>query len=420
MVTLNCSIGYQNLEGLHSDLHGCKLQNCINLTCDIEIFAETWTSCEKCLTISTPGYHLLENIKPQKKGSKGRSSGGLLIYCKDSLEDSIKVLKSSEKYAWLELNENLFHDSAQNIKLCAIYSQPYSSKYYRESVWSDLEADIISLSTDTTPFCIVGDMNARTGTRPDFEEDRNDPYLRFKPYNINKIARKSCDTTMNKVGEIILQLCNSYDMQIANGRTKGDILGNFTHFNKNVGQSTVDLALVSDDLFPKLEDFKVLPQNFYSDHCKIILSLTNFRPGEASTENYEWQPLQKTYKWTDESPLKYLNALNSLDIDNLLDNCSQHIEAGLIESSGVLLQKIFQKSADMTLESKKPNVNIQGSKRRKKTLKKWFDGDCTRLKAFTNKMAKLKNTNPSNSTIQRHKLALKDFSKTCKKKKNDF
>ena len=35
-------------------------------------------------------------------------------------------------------------------------------------------------------------------------------------------------------------------------------------------------------------------------------------------------------------------------------------------------------------------------------------------------MAKLKNTNPSNSTIQRHKLALKDFSKTCKKKKNDF
>ena len=106
-------------------------------------------------------------------------------------------------------------------------------------------------------------------------------------------------------------------MQIANGRTKGDILGNFTHFNKNVGQSTVDLALVSDDLFPKLEDFKVLPQNFYSDHCKIILSLTNFRPGEASTENYEWQPLQKTYKWNDESPLKYLNALNSLDIDNL-------------------------------------------------------------------------------------------------------
>ena len=43
-----------------------------------------------------------------------------------------------------------------------------------------------------------------------------------------------------------------------------------------------------------------------------------------------------------------------------------------------------------------------------------------RLKAFTNKMAKLKHTNPGNNTIQRHKLALKDFSRTCKNKKNDF
>ena len=374
MITLNCSIGYQNVEGLHSNLHGCKLQNCINLACDIEILAETWTCCNQCKTTNTPGYHLVKNIDPEKKGSKGRSSGGLQIYCKDSLKKSIKVLKSTEKYAWFEIDKNLFHESTHNIKFCAIYSQPHLSKYYRESVWSDLEADIISLSTDTTPFCILGDMNARTGTRPDFEEDRNDPYLRFKPYNITKVARKSCDTTMNQVGETILQLCNFYDLRIANGRTKGDILGNFTHFNKNVGQSTVDLALVSDDLFPKLDDFKVLPQNFYSDHCKIILSLSNYQPGEASKDSYEWQPLPKTYKWTEESPLKYLDALNSYDIDQLLENCSQRIDAGLIESSGILLQNIFQKAADVTLESKNPKNKNSRTKHRKKSLKKWFDG----------------------------------------------
>ena len=64
-------------------------------------------------------------------------------------------------------------------------------------------------------------------------------------------------------------------MQIGNGRLKGDFLGNFTHFNKNKGQSTVDLALISDTLFTDIDDLKVLPQEVYSDHCKIILTIKN-------------------------------------------------------------------------------------------------------------------------------------------------
>ena len=87
MVTLQCSIGYQNLEGLHSNLLGCKLENGIDLTCDIEILAETWTSCEKCRTFHVPDYHLLKPVEAEKKGSKGRNSGGLLIFCKKYLKD---------------------------------------------------------------------------------------------------------------------------------------------------------------------------------------------------------------------------------------------------------------------------------------------------------------------------------------------
>ena len=64
-------------------------------------------------------------------------------------------------------------------------------------------------------------------------------------------------------------------MQIANGRLCGDFLGNFTHHNKNTGQSAVDLVLISDGLFPYIDDFKVLPQPEFSDHCKIVLTIKN-------------------------------------------------------------------------------------------------------------------------------------------------
>ena len=216
------------------------------------------------------------------------------------------MLKSTEKYVWFELNKNMFQNTQQNIKICAIYSQPSSSNYYRESVWEDLETDLIEFSADSTPFCIMGDMNGRTGSRPDFEENRYDPFLSFKPTIINKFQRRSCDTIMNQVGQKILQLCCSYDMQIANGRFNGDIFGNFTHFNKNTGQSTVDLALISDNIFSKIDDFKVLPQNPLSDHCKIILTIKNLKLLKEEEDKYQWQPLRKRYKWTEESPVTYI------------------------------------------------------------------------------------------------------------------
>lgn len=70
MLTLNCSIGYQNIEGLHSSLLGCKLENQIDFNCDIEIISETWSSCEKCKKSSVPGYVFLKQTEPEKKGKK--------------------------------------------------------------------------------------------------------------------------------------------------------------------------------------------------------------------------------------------------------------------------------------------------------------------------------------------------------------
>ena len=130
MIYLNLSIGYQNVEGLHSDLFGCKLESEINLNCDIEILSETWTSCKNCPNVKTPGYEIVDFINPEKIGKKGRSSGGLSILCKTIFKSKVKVIRSSDKYIWFEIDKSIFENLDHNVKICAIYSQPILSKYY--------------------------------------------------------------------------------------------------------------------------------------------------------------------------------------------------------------------------------------------------------------------------------------------------
>ena len=133
---------------------------------------------------------------------------------------------------------------------------------------------------------------------------------------------------------------------------RGDFLGSFTHHNKTTGQSVVDLTLISDSLYPYIEDFKVLPQPEFSDHCKIVLIIKNMKPIKTKQNNYKWLDRKPEYKWDKDSPQKSQTALNSEKIKTIINNCKQRIEAGVIESSGELLQKILQEAADLSLVKK--------------------------------------------------------------------
>ena len=50
--------------------------------------------------------------------------------------------------------------------------------------------------------------------------------------------RKTCDPMSNSYGEKIIKFGKIYDLKIFNGRMKRDMIGNFTHMNKNKGKST--------------------------------------------------------------------------------------------------------------------------------------------------------------------------------------
>ena len=104
---IDFSVGYHNIEGLHSKNFSCKLPYLEKkLIHDIEILVETWDSCKHSKDI--PGYKVIE-IKSQKKKRvvKGRSSGGLLIYIKNHLYDFIKKCTATPYSKKVNFNQNL-------------------------------------------------------------------------------------------------------------------------------------------------------------------------------------------------------------------------------------------------------------------------------------------------------------------------
>ena len=78
--------------------------------------------------------------------------------------------------------------------------------------------------------------------------------------------------TVNKYRRCLVNLCNSNNLSILNGRTGGDMLRKFTCYKSN-GSSVIDYATVSSDLIKQVTYFSVLPLSVYSCHYPISFAL---------------------------------------------------------------------------------------------------------------------------------------------------
>ena len=122
----------------------------------------------------------------------------------------------------------------------------------------------------------------------------------------------------------------------------------------------------------------ILPLNEKSDHSKIV---TLFKKETVShnpkKDTYNWNPLGVKYKWDKNYKRKFIEALKIND--NLIDDISQRIEAGLIDSTGEKNQKRFLDAAKESLESKKI---FDKNWKKNKNSKKWFDKECNENVTF--------------------------------------
>ena len=90
--------------------------------------------------------------------------------------------------------------------------------------------------------------------------------------DIEILGKNFQDGISNTSGNKLIRILNENTMLTLNGRKIGDTLGRFTCHQYH-GSSTVDLAIVSWDLFHKIQYFKVNEPVWFSDHCPIQLSI---------------------------------------------------------------------------------------------------------------------------------------------------
>ena len=128
---------------------------------------------------------------------------------------------------------------------------------------------------------ICGDLNARTGSLPDYSTELGNIHIFGQnfPHNTTNLPRSNSDPQVNKNGRDLLQLCQSLGLYIVNGRLRGDSLGRHT-FCSPLGNGTVDYTITDMDPF-SLSAFTIKPLTPLSDHSQSLCSSKEQRQTSA-------------------------------------------------------------------------------------------------------------------------------------------
>ena len=419
---LNFSIGFHNVEGLHSDCE-CFLPDIADSVInDINFIAKCW-NCDHDKEL-TGFQHFYENGFKTPGVKTGRASGGLLLYVRNNISKYVKILKKTPYCIWVEVDKVLFTNLEQNLIVCGQYIPPINSKYYNQNSLDSLNSDIDNFCDNTTPLILVGDLNARTGNLPDnLDVDSDFDNADLQPTEF--IERNNCDGIITNQGKNLLNILTGKDLRILNGRTTGDNFGNFTTF-KNGSTSVNDYGIVSGNILNKIENFFVLPQSFYSDHSGIVLTIKNKNePSFEPVDSGSWFPLEKRKKWSAENLSKLNQNLNDVPLD-LCKTINDKISNGDIEGASKSLFDLIENALPQADQNSVNSPKIGFPKKlrhkmKKKKTKIWFDKELQDIKSNLNKLSNLRNKFPHNEQIRTdHNDALRDFRKTCKSKKSMF
>lgn len=138
-----------------------------------------------------------------------------------------------------------------------------------------LQADIEKYSS-LGEILLIGDLNSRIGEIQETKTivtndniyiiDENDcEYLEYH--------RSNKDTVVNTNGKRMLTIINENNMLTVNGRTVGDLKGEYTHVDPQGHMSTIDTCMVSNDLLKNVVYFKVGQFEWFTDHAPICLTI---------------------------------------------------------------------------------------------------------------------------------------------------
>ena len=165
------------------------------------------------------------------------------------------------------------------------------------------------------------------------------------------------DLMTNSSGLHLIDMCKSFDLNIVNGRFGDDKeIGDYTCYNKNGGRSTVDYAIVSNNIFENILNFNVDTfDNYLSDvHCPITLSLhavnTNHIPNNVQqhddevTDSEGAPVINMSFKWSLDKATEFKRNISVSDVDTLklegvkLDPSQENIDIFCNKLCGVFIE----------------------------------------------------------------------------------
>ena len=410
-----------NIQGINSSSFGYKTKTSDfrkNISdMDIIILQETWRKTDE-VTLCPPGYCeiFLSSIKHEKI-TRGRDSGGIIIWHKQEIDKYIQTIKKEESHIWFKINKHLTQ-TTKDVFLCALYIPPSESPYYNEDIFESLHSQINHFQAQGSVL-ICGDLNARTGSLPDYttENGNNHIFGQSFPQNIVNFPRNNTDDQVNKNGKLLMELCRSLGLYLVNGRVRGDSLGRYTYSSFH-GCSTVDYMITDLDPF-SFRAFTVKPLTPLSDHSQVTVYLKRTTNTGIHSQPSKLYNIRENYRWEQNSTEKYLTAISHpkvcLLIDNFLGRIYPHNQDG-VNLAVENINYIFTYLANLS--------NLTFSKKIHKTTQeneKWFDLGCKTMRKKLRQLSNQKHRHPNNADL-RHQYCeeLKQYKSTLRKKREQY
>ena len=320
---------------------------------------------------------------------------------------------SKENTLWLEIDKTLL-GMENNLLLGTVYISPenssiYSSNSEMEDTFRELYNQLLTFG-DNESIIIGGDFNARTGTLKDItiNEKNENSFLKISDSRNDtdtKRERINQDKKINNFGYELRDICIAANLNILNGRTIGDLLGNYTYIGPR-GCSTVDYVLASEDISINtniIKHFKVNDLTRFLDHRPISVVLNNkgkkVEGADRESNRIELEKNSKVRKQTRfDIPFfeRYINSENAKEtirgILNKLDT-GEDVATALGELEH--LMKMSNKKGN-----KKPEVRIPQHRKTARKKEPWFNKDCQKVKRALNFCCKALNRNPNNTEMR--------------------
>ena len=384
---------------------------------DICVLTETWKKDETKLGL--PGFWDISQCRPKHKKA-WRHSGGISVLVKDEIRPCVKVIDNTEGFIWIKLNKSVVQ-KGEDIIICAAYIPPqYTSKNVNNKT-DYYQSFINGLLKHWTKgkIIVAGDLNSRVGVDLPCANDSPhiDSLLPPKP-NADIKPRSSCDQVVNAYGRKLNEVCQSFNLSIANGRIPGDRLGNFTCYNSR-GCSTVDYIICDNSLISNITQMKILPPDFHSIHSPISVVLDCDR-----TLPHKEQPLSNhppKLIWDPQKEETFVGLLkhpHTQEKINLLNSCINqpnvtklNLDLAIKSLTDILMDNA---SKCMILAKRKKKVN-------KIKKKPWYGKECLELKKRLTNVSKLLMKKPHDPHIRGSFIKVKrEYTKMLKQSKRHY